>query len=315
MDQVSGFEDPRVLLVELDLEFAYTLQDALSQTNEVYDVEIFGSLTEATESARGRRHDLVVVDLQSARARTCAPMLHLLHRVVDAPLLVVSNHGGPQEAMAALEAGADSFVHKQDGVDRLVQSIQVSLARAHSRSRLRAQAFRDPLTGLHNRASFLEVLSRSVALAGPHGRLAVFFADLDGFKQINDRYGHAVGDLVLSKLSAQLQGALPEAHAARLGGDEFALLVEPLDDLDQALEVAETLVAALETPLSVRGQGLVVGGRVGVALRPLSGRSPEALLACADRAMYAAKRSGGTIRVHFPDGTPQWSANAPELLL
>lgn len=157
------------------------------------------------------------------------------------------------------------------------------------------QAFHDPLTGLANRALFLDRLTQRIVRNARDGSgLVVLFCDLDDFKHVNDQVGHAAGDALLVAVADRLRGALRSADTvARLGGDEFAALLEP--PFDEVAEVAERLVDAVGRPLLVHGVEVPIEVSVGVAVVEQGATSPSAsaLLAEADRAMYAAKASGG----------------------
>lgn len=160
--------------------------------------------------------------------------------------------------------------------------------------RWRELARHDPLTGLSNRKGFTEaalaILTRA-QMENSGG--AVLMLDLDGFKPINDRYGHAMGDQILVKLADRLAAAARATDVvARLGGDEFAMLCPKLkgEDIEQFCSRLLTAVASApadETP------GCRLGGSIGIACYPQDGHSLEHLLNLADRAMYAAKNAGG----------------------
>jgi diguanylate cyclase (GGDEF)-like protein len=158
---------------------------------------------------------------------------------------------------------------------------------------LRARAIRDPLTGLLNRTCFSENLSRSIARAErDKTNVAVAFIDMDGFKQINDRCGHHVGDQLLIEVAARIRGVIRVADcAARFGGDEFVVLCEGERE-DGAVRLAERLRAALARPIVVDSQIMRVSASVGIAMYPEHGASVEQLLCAADKAMYRAKESG-----------------------
>ena len=130
--------------------------------------------------------------------------------------------------------------------------------------------------------------------------------DLDGFKAVNDTWGHHAGDLVLVEIAARLSGSLRESDTAgRLGGDEFVLLL-PATPLLGAIEAARALIDFIVAPITVEGKPLTVGASIGIAVFPSHGRDADVLLAAADSAMYDAKHSGGgyrTFRAHV--GTTQ----------
>jgi diguanylate cyclase (GGDEF)-like protein len=159
---------------------------------------------------------------------------------------------------------------------------------------LTKQAFRDSLTGLPNRALFMDRLSHGLTRAKRrHEHLAVLFLDLDRFKVINDTLGHAVGDQLLVEVSNRLGGSLrPGDTVARLGGDEFGLLLEDVADAETAEAVALRIEAELSKPLQFEGREIFITASIGIALSSARLGMPEEILRDADLAMYHAKAKG-----------------------
>jgi diguanylate cyclase (GGDEF)-like protein/PAS domain S-box-containing protein len=155
------------------------------------------------------------------------------------------------------------------------------------------QAFHDRLTGLPNRALFLDRLEHALARAARGSDpLAVLFLDLDGFKIVNDTLGHDQGDALLATVAGRLRGCVrPGDTVARLGGDEFTVLLEGAN-ADAAVQVAERIARRLQLPIQLDGHELIVGTSVGLALRAGPDDRPDELLRDADVAMYAAKQRG-----------------------
>lgn len=168
-------------------------------------------------------------------------------------------------------------------------------ARRLAEARLRDLALSDPLTGLANRAQLDQRLALALERQAGGGQgFAVVLVDLDGFKEINDRLGHAAGDDLLRQVAGRLRLAMRTGDcAARFGGDEFVLLAEGVSGTEAASLVAAKIGAALLEPVQLDAGPVTLAGSVGIALCPEHGRTAEALLAAADAAMYAAKRSGG----------------------
>jgi diguanylate cyclase (GGDEF)-like protein len=153
------------------------------------------------------------------------------------------------------------------------------------------QARHDHLTGLPNRAGFAERLS---AAGGATGPLALFYIDLDGFKPVNDTFGHEAGDALLSEVGARLLECVRGGDTvARLGGDEFAVLVEDVGGEDDLARIAARLEGAFAEPFCVGGRSLAVGASIGRAVWPADVDGVDALLRHADAAMYEVKRSRG----------------------
>jgi diguanylate cyclase (GGDEF)-like protein/PAS domain S-box-containing protein len=163
-------------------------------------------------------------------------------------------------------------------------------------------AYSDPLTGLPNRVTFNERLAQALARSKRQSTaLAVLFLDLDHFKTINDTLGHPVGDLLLQEVARRLRACLREEDTvARLGGDEFVLLLQDLGSARVDAEAtARRILTALAAPLHLREHTITPSTSIGIALAPVDGTTPEALLKHADLAMYRAKESGrNTFRFH-----------------
>lgn len=155
------------------------------------------------------------------------------------------------------------------------------------------EAFRDSLTGLPNRALFMDRLTRALTRAERTGtNLAVLFLDLDRFKILNDTLGQEVGDRLLVEVGHRLAACLsPEDTVARLGGDEFALLLEDSSDLNAAA-LAERVSAEIQRPFVVEGRDVLISASIGVALTGGGSMQPEEVLHNADLAMYQAKAEG-----------------------
>jgi diguanylate cyclase (GGDEF)-like protein/PAS domain S-box-containing protein len=161
--------------------------------------------------------------------------------------------------------------------------------------RLAYQAFHDPLTGLPNRALFLDRLGHALDAAGrSEDSVALLFLDLDNFKVVNDSLGHGAGDELLVAVGSRLQGCVrPGDTVARLGGDEFTVLLERIPGTGEAERVVERIMDALAVPFEVSGSEVVVTASVGVVPDARRrGRGPADLLREADLAMYRAKESG-----------------------
>ena len=157
------------------------------------------------------------------------------------------------------------------------------------------KAYHDALTGLPNRTLFLDRLSVALAHAKRgHGRLAVFFLDLDDMKSINDTFGHAIGDRVLKAVADRLLGVLRDDDTvARVGGDEFLILAE-VGEAQEAEALARRMLSRISEPVTIDRDELYVTTSVGVALFPDDGEDADSLIRHADGAMYRVKEAGGS---------------------
>ena len=157
-------------------------------------------------------------------------------------------------------------------------------------------AFHDSLTGLPNRARFLDRVEHALLVqAGDGGKVAVLYVDCDDFKTINDTLGHAAGDALLVEVAARIRNQLREdGVVARLGGDEFAVLLAPIGSVEFTLKIAQRIAAAIREPLESGAFGVVqASASIGVAVFPDHAIEPQQLLAAADAAMYRAKALQG----------------------
>ncbi len=155
------------------------------------------------------------------------------------------------------------------------------------------QAMHDQLTGLANRLQFTERLRRALDRAREELHpVTLLYLDLDGFKPVNDEFGHDVGDQLLVAVAKRMAGCTrSDDTVARLGGDEFAVLIDSQTAAGDAEEVSERLAAALTRPFMIDGHQLRLGASIGQAVFPIDADTPDGLLRCADAAMFAVKRS------------------------
>lgn len=163
-----------------------------------------------------------------------------------------------------------------------------------AREKLEFLAHHDALTGLPNRVLFSEHLNQALSLALREQRgLAILFIDLDEFKPVNDRYGHAVGDILLRLVGERIRDVLRRSDVVgRIGGDEFMVLLGYVGHSLDAGRIAEKVRRALACPFRIDGKALTIGSSIGVALFPEHGRNAVELTRHADQAMYQAKHAG-----------------------
>lgn len=181
--------------------------------------------------------------------------------------------------------------------------------------RLEEQATYDSLTGLLNRGAFTDAVVREMARARrSEGPLALIWADIDRFKEINDGHGHEAGDAALREAASRISSTVRDADfVGRLGGDEFGVAVVEYRNAVELDAIVERLVVALREPLDYEGQAIRLSGSLGVALFATDAENAEDLLRAADAAMYSAKRAGGDGHMYF-DGSMNAAADERRLL-
>lgn len=253
--------------------------------------------------------DAIVVDLDTARPGAGLRLLADLKSRAGtrhAAIVVIARHRDSQQAADALDRGADDLLLGGFCAEELAVRLNAQLAQKARSDRLRDSlrnglqaAFLDPMTGLHNRRYALPKLADIARQAARNGRgFAVMVADLDHFKQINDRYGHPAGDAVLIEVARRMRAQLrPADMIARVGGEEFLIAMPDVDRADAVL-AADRLCRQIDgRPFDAGPDGIPirVTTSIGIAIAPPgSGEiaAVNALIGQADRALYAAKGAG-----------------------
>jgi diguanylate cyclase (GGDEF)-like protein/PAS domain S-box-containing protein len=219
---------------------------------------------------------------------------------IKAAIMVPVQRAGQNTGMLILAQLAEARAWRKDesefaaNVAGLVSLIFVQVDRNRAEAQLRHIAHHDDLTGLPNRHFLFDQgddILPKVTMTSPS--LAAFFIDLDGFKQVNDNYGHATGDDLLRAAAMRLRNVVRKDDIlVRLGGDEFMLLARNLTDLHVAEDIATQIVDAMHGRFCLQGRELQISASVGIALYPHDGHDIETLMKKADIAMYNAKAGG-----------------------
>ena len=192
--------------------------------------------------------------------------------------------------------------------------------RKQAEMRVRYLALHDSLTGLPNRALLEDRLSQAFALASRNQkRVAILMLDLNRFKNVNDSFGHYVGDRLLEAVSVRLKACFRESDTvARVGSDEFAVVVQSITSSEDVERVTNKVLAAISEPFQVEDREIQISGSIGISQFPDDGENPAILLQCADAAMYQAKKGGrGTYCLFSPaltEGTRQQQKLEDDLL-
>lgn len=184
-------------------------------------------------------------------------------------------------------------------------SIRLERQLREAQEHAREMATHDYLTGLPNRFLFEDRLARAIEVSSRQQRhFAVTFLDLDGFKNINDTYGHRVGDKVLCEVAKRLTGSVREMDTvSRMGGDEFLIMLPEVGGADQSGRVATKILDAMaQTPFNAGDQSLTLTFSIGIAIYPEHGSNSNELITHADKALYGAKRAGKNRFAMFTPG-------------
>jgi diguanylate cyclase (GGDEF)-like protein len=197
----------------------------------------------------------------------------------------------PHHEAGEARALASAFNHLLDRLDERDRELARELSeKADAQAKLSLLAYQDPVTELHNRQYFHQAIERSLTSRRGGPQVAVMFIDLDDFKRINDRFGHAIGDATLREVSRRLTGSLRRSDTVcRLGSDEFAIILTVAGGSHEATQIAAKLIASLSMPMRVSGHDLFCAASVGIALATPGETDPVEVLRRADVAMYQAK--------------------------
>ena len=164
----------------------------------------------------------------------------------------------------------------------------------NANDKLKYLASHDTVTNLPNRALLIEHLNHILASASRlNHKVALFFLDIDGFKQVNDTYGHGIGDLLLKEIGKKLIAALRQSDlVARVGGDEFITVLDDVSHNKSLESIAHKLIDALGEPFTINNHICHIGVSIGISIYPQDGSDIETLIGCADQAMYKIKSTG-----------------------
>jgi len=201
-----------------------------------------------------------------------------------------------------VQSGAQDYIVKGKGDGYLInRSIQYAIERKRIQLKLTHLAFYDSLTGLPNRSLFKERLDQAILRTVRKSTCgALMLIDLDGFKEINDTFGHDMGDKLLVEVSSRIKSCVRESDSvARLGGDEFTIILEEVTDTHVTGVIADKLINTLGEPITIDNKLLPVTASVGITIFPEHSSSPVNLLKYADIAMYRAKDAGKNCKSFF----------------
>jgi diguanylate cyclase len=199
--------------------------------------------------------------------------------------------------VAAVSRAAEKLVTGEGPITRIPQREDEIGSLASSMAAIQGALLYDKLTGALNRDAFTRQFSMTVAQLPLHEKLALIFIDLDRFKRVNDRYGHAVGDSVLAKSAERIRRRLREHDLlARFGGDEFVVMIHGVHAVDSIDTLVERLGERLRMGMTIEEHNVAVGASIGIAVYPDDGEALDELIRIADERMYGEKRRSAVVR-------------------
>jgi diguanylate cyclase (GGDEF)-like protein len=285
----------QVLLVEDNPRDAELVRRHLARNSEPqFEVTVAAELSSALSLAH-RNYDVVLLDLSLPDSRGLTSLEELIQALPNIPVVVLTGLEQEATAVQAIRHGAQDYLVKRSEDDGLLRrSVRFAIERKAFEIRLSARAHYDRLTGLANRALFEDRLANALARARrASGRIALMFIDLDGFKTINDTYGHDAGDEVLRRVGEQLCAAVRQSDTvARYGGDEFTVLLDPTNDAGAVTVTAERVLRAVNHPIRFSEGQLQTTPSIGIAMFPDHALDSATLVRYADMAMFRAKNLG-----------------------
>jgi diguanylate cyclase (GGDEF)-like protein len=281
------------------------LQRRLEQ--EGHKITTAASGLEALELVKKQDFDIILLDLVMPEMNGFEILQTLKGdpQLRHIPVIMISAIDEMEKIAICIEEGAEDYLPKPFNVALLRARIGACLEKKRlyekekeNDERLAFMAFHDHLTGLANRQEFHAQLEKIVASPSSNNHCALLFCDLDGFKQVNDQFGHEFGDVLLKHVAHKLSQSVRHGDlVARLGGDEFSILVTRFSSREEVEKIIHRIFENVGTSLTHKGQVAQFGLSMGIAFFPQDDRELDALIAKADQAMYEAKRAGkGTYR-------------------
>jgi diguanylate cyclase (GGDEF)-like protein len=288
----------RILLIDEDQEEYALIGQLLSAIgSRSYELTWCRQPEHALEAILSDLHDVVLLDFQKNRQGSQAILTKAVQQGTNRPIIVMTEELDRNVDRDAIRSGASDYLLKGKVDSHLLErAIRYAVDRKAAELKLARLAHYDPLTNVPNRILFRDRLQRAVERAKRGQQtVALFFVDLDGFKQINDSCGHDAGDELIRTVADRLNACMRKSDSvARIGGDEFTVILEDVDATADIVNVARKVIDVVSRPVTISGQQLFVGCSIGIAVYPEAGQDVDSLLKHADMAMYQAKSLRGS---------------------
>jgi diguanylate cyclase (GGDEF)-like protein len=306
-----------ILLVDDDSIDREVVKRALKNNNDVTSLHEAKSAEEGLQLAEKGHYDVLLLDYRMPEIDGIEMVIELRSRpnLGETAIVMISASDDEELALSCLQAGAQDFITKSEITSsKLKRAIIQAKKRFELEKKLydsfcqvRELAEKDTLTGLSNRYHFEEALKLAISNNERHQyNIALLLLDLDNFKNVNDTYGHDVGDKLLQQVVYRIGKCLRGGELfGRLGGDEFAILITGLKFEDGATSIAQRIINTLNEPIDINEKNIQCGVSIGIAIHPHNAKSASALTKYADIAMYRAKKQGRNQLCYFEEEMQQ----------
>ncbi len=299
---VSLNEKSCVLVVDDDRGMRFALRSVVESTG--YQVEEVANGAQAITFCERRIPDLILIDALMPRMDgfSACREIRRLPGCGTLPVLMVTALDDEKSIEKAFQVGATDYIPKPVHFGLLRQRITRLLQASYAEQRMHQLAYHDSLTGLPNRAYFMEQLASLLKKEREENEmLALLFLDLDRFKLVNDTLGHDIGDQLLRAASGRINGCVRNHDlVARLGGDEFTIILEGIGSTDEVARIAGKIRSVFSEPFHLAGREMFISVSIGIAMSPADGAEVPTLVKRADMAMFCAKEEGGNYRFYRP---------------
>ncbi|MGI9295551.1 MAG: putative bifunctional diguanylate cyclase/phosphodiesterase, partial [Pseudomonadales bacterium] len=293
----------RILLInDAQKEYARLCHILAAISTRRYQLTWCSDMGHAMEAMLSQLHDVILLDYSPDAGQRL--LANAKHQGCKAPIIVMTDQMDIELDQAAIKAGAADYLIKgQIDTYVLERAIRYALDRKEGELKLAKLAHYDALSGVPNRVLFRDRLERAIQRAerGSHA-VALLFLDFDGFKNVNDTYGHAAGDRLIAVIAQRLSACMRRTDSvARLGGDEFTVVLEDVHSIADVVNVAKKIVQTIARPFPIAGNQILLGCSIGIAQYPEAGKTVDTLLKNADMAMYQAKQVRGSAYRFYTD--------------
>lgn len=302
-----------ILLVDDDVIDREIIKRALKNDDEICLLYEASSAKKGLEVAETMQFDILLLDYKMPKTDGIEMIMELRSRpnLGETAIIMISASDNEELALSCLQAGAQDFLAKDEispiklkrAIIQAKKRFEMEKKLYDSFCQIRELAEKDPLTGLSNRHYFEEALKVSLSNNKRlQGNIALLMLDLDHFKNVNDTYGHDIGDKLLKDVTKRMKECLRGNELfGRIGGDEFAILITNLQFIEDAAIIVQRIINVLDEPFYIENHQIQCGVSIGIAMYPYNANSAETLTKYADIAMYRAKKQGRNQFCYFED--------------